>query len=69
MEPLWLSGTIIIGLVTLMGVLGPIIVRRYVGLENLRTNNEVVGFKFSAICVFYDVLLAFVVISCVAKNE
>jgi hypothetical protein len=61
-EPLWLSGIVVIGLITLAGMLGPVLIRRNVGLERLRTNNEVAGFKFAAIGVLYAVLLAFAVI-------
>jgi len=60
--PLWLSGLLIVGLTTLLAMLGPIIVRRYVPLERLTTNNEVAGFKFAAVAVLYAVLLAFAVI-------
>ncbi len=60
--PLWLSGTLIIGLITLVSMLGPVLIRRNIALERLRTNNEVAGFKFAAVGVLYAVLLAFAVI-------
>ena len=41
---------------------GPFLVRRYVSLERLATNNEVAGFKFATLGVLYAVLLAFAVI-------
>jgi hypothetical protein len=60
--PLWLSGVIIVGLATLLGATGPILVRRRVSLDRLRINNEVAGFKFATVGVLYAVLLAFAVI-------
>jgi len=41
---------------------GPVIVRRYVEVSQLRTNNEVAGFKFGTVGVLYAVLLAFAVV-------
>ena len=46
-QPLWLSGAMIVGLGTLLSMLGPILVRRYVGLKRLKENNEIAGFKFA----------------------
>ena len=60
--PLWLSGLLLIGLPTLLAMVGPILIRRRLGLERLRTNNEVAGFKFATVGVLYAVLLAFAVI-------
>jgi Na+/proline symporter len=61
-QPLWITGIILVGLTTLVSMLGPIIVRRRVGLQKLSTNNEVAGFKFATVGVLYAVLLAFAVI-------
>src|SRR3978361_51949 len=61
-QPLWISGIVLIGLTTVAAMLGPVIARRQVGLERLRTNNEVAGFKFATVGVLYAVLLAFAVI-------
>jgi uncharacterized protein DUF4239 len=61
-QPLWVSGIVLVGLTTVAAMLGPVIARRQVGLERLRTNNEVAGFKFAAVGVLYAVLLAFAVI-------
>ncbi len=61
-RPLWLSGIVLIVLPALLAMLGPIVVRRRVGLERLSTNNEVAGFKFATVGVLYAVLLAFAVI-------
>jgi Protein of unknown function (DUF4239) len=60
--PLWVTGIIVVGLTTLIAMLGPVIVRRRVGLQKLSTNNEVAGFKFATVGVLYAVLLAFAVI-------
>ena len=60
--PLWLSGMLIVGVPTLLAMLGPIIVRRYVTLETLTKNNEVAGFKFAVVGVLYAVLIAFAII-------
>lgn len=59
---LWLSATLIVVLPTILAALGPGIVRRYVKLEKLVTNNEIAGFKFATVGVLYAVLLAFAII-------
>jgi hypothetical protein len=61
-QPIWLSGVIVIGLGTLVSMLGPALVRRYVDIKRLTANNEVAGFKFATIGVLYAVLLAFAII-------
>jgi hypothetical protein len=61
-QPLWLSGALVIGLATLLAMVGPVAVRRRVGLDRLRINNEVAGFMFATVGVLYAVLLAFAVI-------
>ena len=60
--PLWLSAVVLMVPTTLLAMAGPVIVRRYVELSQLRTNNEVAGFKFATIGVLYAVLLAFAVV-------
>jgi Protein of unknown function (DUF4239) len=60
--PLWLSGLLLVGLTTIVAMMGPVLVRRYVPLERLAANNEVAGFKFAVVGVLYAVLLAFAVI-------
>jgi len=60
--PLWLLALLVIGLPTALAMLGPVVVRRFVALDKLRTNNEVAGFKFATVGVIYAVLLAFAVI-------
>src|SRR5256885_14830637 len=59
---LWLSGIILIVPTTLLAMAGPVIVRRYIDVKQLRTNNEVAGFKFATVGVLYAVLLAFAVV-------
>jgi len=59
--PLWLAGLLIIIVPTLLAMAGTVFVRSRVGLESLRWNNEVAGFKFATIGVLYAVLLAFAV--------
>jgi Protein of unknown function (DUF4239) len=61
-QPLWLSALILIVPTTLISVAGPFLIRRYVKLDRLRTNNEVAGFKFATVGVLYAVLLAFAVV-------
>lgn len=59
---LWISGIILIGLGTLLSMLGPALVRRYVALDRLTANNEIAGFKYAVLGVLYAVLLAFAII-------
>ncbi len=60
--PLWLSALLIVALPTAIAMVGPFVIRRYVRLDRLRTNNEVAGFKFATVGVLYAVLLAFAII-------
>lgn len=41
--PLWLSAVILIVPTTLLAMAGPVIVRRYIEVNQLRNNNEVAG--------------------------
>jgi hypothetical protein len=61
-QPLWVSAPILVGLTTTLAMLGPGLVRRFVALERLTTNNEIAGFKFATVGVLYAVLLAFAII-------
>jgi hypothetical protein len=61
-QPLWASGLILVGLTTLVSMCGPPLVRRYIALEKLTSNNEVAGFKFATVGVLYAVFLAFAII-------
>jgi hypothetical protein len=60
--PLWQAALLLIVVPTLIAMVGPVVVRRFVQLDRLRTNNEVAGFKFATVGVVYAVLLAFAVI-------
>lgn len=60
-RPLWVLITLMLVLTALV-MTGPVLIRRRIALEKLRTNNEVAGFKFATIGVLYAVTLAFVVI-------
>ncbi|MFO1143460.1 MAG: DUF4239 domain-containing protein [Amaricoccus sp.] len=61
-SPLWVSGLIFGVILPALSMVGPFMVRRWVGLAWLQANNEVAGFKFAVVGVLYAVLLAFVVI-------
>ncbi len=61
-QPLWVSGLILVGLTTLVSMCGPPLVRHYVALDKLTSNNEVGGFKFATVGVLYAVFLAFAII-------
>ena len=61
--PLW---TLIFGLLAVFELYSVglmLLARRKWGIDRLKLNNEVAGFKFSVIGVLYAVLLAFVVIA------
>jgi hypothetical protein len=60
--PLWVQTLLILVLPTILAMLGPLVVRRWVTLDKLSTNNEVAGFKFATVGVLYAVLLAFSII-------
>ena len=47
---------------TILAMSVPFFLRRWVGFERLRINNEVAGFKFATVGVLYAVLMAFAVI-------
>ena len=61
--PLWLT-TLVITVGAAVYSVGLMLVTRYsFGVDRLKLNNEVAGFKFAVVGVFYAVLLAFVVIA------
>lgn len=61
--PLWLMGLVITVVAEIYAV-GLMLLSRYVyGVSRLSLNNEVAGFKFAVVGVFYAVTLAFVVIA------
>jgi hypothetical protein len=61
-SPLWIQTFWILIVPSVLFLIGPLLVRRYVALESLSTNNEVAGFKFATVGVLYAVLLAFSII-------
>jgi hypothetical protein len=61
--PLWLT-TIVVTVLAEIYSVGLMLISRYVyGVSRLSLNNEVAGFKFAVVGVFYAVLLAFVVVA------
>jgi hypothetical protein len=57
--PLWQSGFLVVGLGTIFGMAGPVMLRHLLGIDRLKINNEVAGFKFAVVGVIYAVLLGF----------
>ena len=66
--PLWLVGLIVMIVAEVYAVGLMLSTRAIYGVSRLAENNEVAGFKFAVVGVFYAVLLAFVVIA-VGKNS
>jgi hypothetical protein len=60
--PLWAATLLLVVLPTLVTMAITIALRKWVGHENLASNNEIAGFKFAVVGVIYAVLLAFAVI-------
>lgn len=60
--PIWLTALLVVAVPAALSMAGIVVVRRFVSLERLSTNNEVAGFKFATVGVLYAVLLAFAVI-------
>jgi hypothetical protein len=60
--PLWMAA-LFVCLITLAAMFAPVLLRRRVALDWLKTNNEVAGFKFATVGVIYAVLLGFAVIT------
>src|SRR5690349_18053125 len=60
--PIWITGILLVGGATLLSMAGIALIRRWIGLDRLKANNEVAGFKFAAVGVLYAVLLAFAVL-------
>ncbi len=61
--PLWVTGLILTIGAAAYGVGLTLISRWIYGVDRLKLNNEVAGFKFAVVGVFYAVMLAFVVIA------
>jgi len=61
--PLWVVGLIMMIIAEVYSV-GLMLLSRYVyGVSRLSLNNEIAGFKFAVVGVFYAVMLAFVVVA------
>jgi hypothetical protein len=61
--PLWLEALLVTGVAVIYSVGLMLFARHQYGVDLLSRNNEVAGFKFAVVGVFYAVLLAFVVIA------
>ena len=61
--PLGLALLLLVVVPTFLTMCGPVIVRRLVGVELVKENNEVAGFKFATLGVVYAVLLGLAVIA------
>ena len=57
--PLWQSFTLVVVAGTVVGMAVPALLRRWLGIERLKINNEVAGFKFAVVGVVYAVNLGF----------
>ena len=55
-------GILFLVVLPVLAMTGTLVLRRRFGLERLKVNNEVAGFKFATVGVLYAVLLAFAVI-------
>lgn len=56
------GGIVLVAAAVLLAVIGTVIVRRRVGVETLKLNNEVAGFIYAVVGVLYAVLLGFTAI-------
>ena len=61
--PLWVTALAVASAAGLYSIGLMLVARALFGVERLKLNNEVAGFKFAVVGVFYGVLLAFVVVS------
>ena len=61
--PLWVTALAVSTAAGLYSIGLMLVARTVFGVERLKLNNEVAGFKFAVVGVFYGVLLAFVVVS------
>jgi hypothetical protein len=61
--PTWIVGLGLTAAAEIFAIGLMLLTRRISGLERLKLNNEVAGFKFAVVGLFYGVLLAFVVIA------
>ncbi|MGZ3541891.1 MAG: bestrophin-like domain, partial [Vulcanimicrobiaceae bacterium] len=61
--PLWLAALLVVAAAEIFSVGLLLLCRGVYGVSHLSLNNEVAGFKFAVVGLFYGVLLAFVVIA------
>jgi hypothetical protein len=61
--PLWLTALLLTVGAAVFSIGLMLVTRTIYGVDRLRLNNEVAGFKFAVVGVFYAVMLAFVVIA------
>jgi hypothetical protein len=61
--PLWISALLLTTGAAVYSIGLSLLTRAIYGVDRLRLNNEVAGFKFAVVGVFYAVMLAFVVIA------
>jgi hypothetical protein len=61
--PTWVVALVLTTAAEIFAIGLMLLTRRVSGLERLKLNNEVAGFKFAVVGLFYGVLLAFVVIA------
>ena len=61
--PLWITALLLTTGAAVYSISLMLITRRAFGVDRLKLNNEVAGFKFAVVGVFYAVMLAFVVIA------
>ena len=61
--PLWVLAAVVIAAAEIYSLGLMLLTRRIYGVSRLSLNNEVAGFKFAVVGLFYGVLLAFIVVA------
>src|SRR5262245_49300202 len=61
--PTWIVAVVLTLAAEIFAIGLMLLTRRVSGLDRLKLNNEVAGFKFAVVGLFYGVLLAFVVVA------
>src|SRR6202158_397363 len=62
-HPIWIVGSVIVGLFVLLSCIGLAIVQRLVPVKLRRPHNDIVGFTIAVVGVVYAVLLAFIAVA------
>jgi len=62
-HPIWIVGSLVVGLFVLLSFVGLAIVHRLVPVGIRRSHNDVVGFTVAVVGVVYAVLLAFIAVT------